>query len=151
MNKCLVPHNNSFVSRFFNDPYDLLFRDFFETDSFFDSMFEKRLSYPVDIKENTNGIEFDIAVVGLDKKNIKIEINDNTLSVSYTKEEETNDSEKNKSNFLYKGITNKSFSMAWRISNKFDLSKLTANLDKGLLKILIPLSPVNKPKEIEII
>jgi len=152
MNYLIPKTNNSFISRFFNDPTDLLFRDFFETESFFDSMFQRnKLSYPVDIKETKEGLEFDVAVVGLDKKDIKIEVKDNnTLSISYTKEDNKEDKKENE-DYLYKGITSKAFNLAWRINSKFDLTKLNAKLDKGLLKISIPLAPESKPKEIEII
>ena len=146
----LIPNSNqnSIISRFFNDPTDLLFRDFFDSGSFFDSMFEKtNLNYPVDIKETKDSLEFDVAVVGLDKKDIKIEVkDDNTLYLSYTK----NNTDEKKEDYLYKGITNKSFNMAWRINSKFDLSKLEAKLDKGLLKLLVPVLPEKEPKFIEI-
>lgn len=145
----LIPNSNhnSFISRFFNDPTDLLFRDFFERESVFDSMFERpKLSYPVDIKETKNGLEFDVAVVGLDKKDIKIEIkDDNTLYLSYVKEKTEEEED-----YLYKGITNKAFNLAWKINSKFDLNKLEAKLDKGLLKISVPLAPKKESKEIEI-
>jgi len=143
----LIPR--SFVSRFLSDPTDLLFRDFFDTDNVFSTMLERKVSYPVDIKETNKGLEFDIAVVGLDKKDIKIEIKDsNTLSISYNKNKELHGCETE--DYIYKGITNKSFNMAWRINSKFDLTKLEAKLDRGLLKLLVPISPEKEPKFIEI-
>lgn len=143
----LVPR--SFVSRFFNDPSDLLFRDFFDSDGFFDSIFERKFNYPMDVKETDQGIEFHIAVVGLDKKDIKIEVRDgNILSVSYDKK--ATESNEKKDNYLYKGITNRSFNFAWKVNNKFDLTKLTAKLEKGLLKIIVPVLPERAPTLIEI-
>jgi HSP20 family protein len=147
----LIPSNSKFVSRFLNDPFDLLFKDFFDSSSGFYSLFEiEKIGYPVDLKESSKGLEFDIAVIGLDKKDIKIEIQDgNILSIIYEKAKEIpkiNESE----TYLYKGITNKSFNMSWRISPKFDLSKLDAKLEKGLLKILVPISPEKESKAIEI-
>jgi hypothetical protein len=69
------------------------------------------------------------------------------LSVSHINKEET---EKESNKCAYRGITRKSFSHAWRINDKFDLSKTQAELDKGLLKITVPLAPEKKPKEIEV-
>jgi len=120
-------------------------------DSVFDSIFENKVNYPVDIKENDKELELDIAVVGLDKKDIKIEIkNGDILSISYNKKKELQGSETEKNNYIYNGITHKSFNMAWKISNKFDLTKIEAKLEKGLLKFLVPVSPNSEPKFIEI-
>jgi HSP20 family protein len=141
----LIPR--TFVSQFLNDPSDLLFKDFFDHDSMFETFFERKISYPVDIKETDNTLEFDVAVVGLEKNDIKIEVKDsNTLAISYNKPrcESINDK------YLYRGITQRSFDMAWRISSKFDLTKLSAKLDKGLLKIVVPIAPEKEAKNIEI-
>ena len=145
-------HNSNLVSRFFDDPFDLLYKDFFDTNKGFYSFFDiEKISYPVDIKETDNSIEFDIAVVGLDKKDIKIEVKDNDmLCISYEKKKELHGCENPNEKYLYKGITSKSFNMAWRIGNKFDLSKLDAKMDKGMLKINIPIAPEKQAKFIEI-
>ena len=39
---------------------------------------------------------------------------------------------------------------AWKIANKYDLSKLKASLDKGLLKLEVPFANLKEPKRIEI-
>ena len=64
-------------------PTDLLFRNFFETDSFFKSFTDTKPNYPVDIYTTDDGLIFDIAVVGLEKKDIKIEatLNNGLLSI----------------------------------------------------------------------
>jgi len=135
-----------FSSNLFNDPTDLLFKDFFNTDSIFDSVIDKKLSYPVDIRETDNGLRIEIAAIGLDKEDIKIETKDgNVIQVSHEKSKE-----KEGNHRLYSGISRKSFNLAWKISPKFDLSKISANLDKGLLSIDIPVAPEKKPKLIDI-
>jgi HSP20 family molecular chaperone IbpA len=40
--------------------------------------------------------------------------------------------------------------LSWKISVKFDLSKLEAKLDKGLLVLDIPYAESKKPKQIVI-
>jgi len=124
---------------------DVFFKDFFG-DNFFNSLPSlKKIDYPVDIYETTNGLEIDIAAIGLDRPDIKIDIKDDVLSVSHIKETKTNDD-----NYAYRGITQKSFNLAWRINEKFDLSKTNATLEKGLLKISIPIAPEKKSKQIEV-
>jgi HSP20 family molecular chaperone IbpA len=131
------------------EPFDLLFRNFFDTDSFFMPAIESKPKYPVDIYESEDGLQLDIAVVGLDENDINIEITDgDTLIVSYQKEVDT--SEKDDQKYIHHGISKKSFSFGWRISNKFDLSKIEATVEKGLLNIYIPCAEEAKPRSIRI-
>ena len=143
---------SNILTRFFNDPTDILFRDFFDSNSVFNSLFDiEKINYPVDIKENENGLELDVAVVGIDKKDIIIQIKDeNILSISYDKKSANESKMTEKDQYIYKGITNKAFNMAWKINSKFDLTKLEAKIDKGMLKISIPISPEKESKFIEI-
>ena len=131
------------ASSFFDNVF---FKDFFG-DGFFNSLPTlKKIDYPVDIRETKEGLIFDIAAIGLDKSDIKIDIKDDVISLSHNKKEEIKDND----NYAYRGITQKSFNFAWRINDKFDLTKTTAVLERGLLKITIPLAPEKTPKEIQI-
>lgn len=131
------------------DPFAIMFRNFFDNDSFFSPLAESKPKYPVDIYENENGLQFDVAVVGLDEKDINIEVTEgNTLRISYKKEVDT--SETDDQNYFHQGIAKRSFSFGWRIANKYDISKINATVDKGLLNISIPCSDEIKPKSIQI-
>lgn len=139
----LVPQ----TTRSLLDEADLLFRDLFNTNGLFQDIWSKpkpTISYPLDVKETGDGLEIDVAAVGLEKKDIDIEIKEgNILCISHQ-------SLKNADVYIYKGITNKSFNLAWKISSKFDLSKINAKLDKGLLQIRIPVSPEKETKKVEV-
>jgi len=137
----LITRNRD-VPALFND---LFFRDFFGDDFFSPLPALKKIDYPVDIYETNEGLNLDIAAIGLDKPDVKIDIRDDVLTVSHQKE--TNDKDEN---YAYRGITQKSFKLAWRINEKFDLTKTKANLEKGLLKIIIPIAPEQKAREIEV-
>lgn len=127
---------------------DVFFKDFFGEESFFNPLpLLKKIDYPVDIYETDEGLVLDIAAIGLDKKDIKIDIKDQIISVEHKKEKTA---KKDEDKYAYRGITQKSFSLAWKINDKFDLTKAKANLDKGLLRIIIPLAPEKKPTQIEI-
>jgi HSP20 family protein len=126
------------------DPFDLLWKNIFDNNSKFSTLVDK-INYPVDIYEENNGITFELAVVGLDKEDIQIQVQGENLRIKYEKpkqdEERVN---------IYKGIARRSFDLEWKVSSKFDLSKLEASLEKGLLTIFVPLSEERKPKMIEI-
>lgn len=126
------------------DPFDLLWKNIFDGTSNFSTLVDK-ISYPVDIYEEDNGITFELAVVGLDKEDIQIEVQADNLRIKYEKPKDAKERL-----HVYKGIARRSFDLAWKVSSKFDLSKLEASLDKGLLTIFVPLSEERKPKMIEI-
>jgi HSP20 family molecular chaperone IbpA len=107
--------------------------------------FQEKINYPVDIYETENGLCFELAVVGLDKEDLEIQVEGDTLRVSH---ENKNDNEI--VNYIARGIARRSFDLAWKVASKFELSKLTAKLDKGLLIIDIPYAESKAPKKISI-
>ena len=126
------------------DPFDLVWRDLFEANSRFSAITQK-VTHPLDIYETPEGIRFEVAVVGLDSKDIDIQIDGDQLRIKYEKPQlEYEDS------IIYKGIKKSSFDLTWKISTKFDLSQLKAALDKGLLTLDIPIAEGKAIRKIEI-
>ena len=62
------------------DPFDLLWRDLFENNSRFSAITQK-VTHPVDIYETPEGIKFEVAAVGLDSKDIDIQIDGDQLRI----------------------------------------------------------------------
>jgi len=133
-----------FAAHFGIDPFDIIWKNFFDANSTFNT-FESKINYPVDILETENGLRFELAVVGLSETDLDIQVDGETLRISYSKPE----TEEIKS-YLQKGIAKRSFDLAWKIASKFDLTKLNASLDKGLLIIDIPYAAEKAPRKIEI-
>ena len=126
------------------DPFDLLWRDLFENNSRFSAITQK-VTHPVDIYETPEGIRFEVAAVGIDSKDIEIQIDNDQLRIKYEKaQSEYEDSA------IYRGIKRSSFDLTWKISTKFDLSKLSAEMDKGLLILTIPIAEGKAIRKIEI-
>ena len=82
----------------------------------------------------------------MDYEDIDIEVQGDVLRIKYAKAKE----DEPITNFIHKGIARRSFDLAWKIASKFDLTSLEATIDKGLLKIEIPLSDESIPKKIQI-
>jgi len=118
------------------EPWDILFKDLFNRNSFFLPVMESKTSYPVDIRETDKGLLFDIAVAGIDKKDINIDECDGVLTISYNKNEDMSEGETEQ--FIHRSIARRSFNFAWKISDKFNLKKIEAGMDKGILTILVP-------------
>jgi HSP20 family molecular chaperone IbpA len=128
------------------DPFDLLWRDLFETNSRFAAITQK-VTHPVDIFETEDGIRFEVAAVGLNQDDIDIIVEGDQLRITYEKPNSTVEYDQL---VIYKGIKRSSFNLTWKIATKFDLSKLSASLDKGLLTLDIPVGEGKAVRKIEI-
>ena len=126
------------------DPFDLLWRDLFDTQSHFSAITQK-VTHPVDIFETEDGIRFEVAAVGIHEDDINVLVEDDQLRITYERPNYANQETP-----IYKGIKRSSFNITWKISTKFDLSKLEASLDKGLLSITIPLAEGKAIRQIQI-
>jgi len=127
------------------DPFDIVWKNFFDTNSNFNTINQK-ISYPVDIYETETGLRFELAVVGLTESDLDIQVEGDTLRVKHEK----SDVGEFSTRYLQKGITRRSFDLAWKVASKFDLSNLEATLDKGLLILNVPYAAEKAPKKVEI-
>jgi len=125
------------------DPFDIVWKNFFDTNAQFNT-FEQKINYPVDIYETEKGLCFELAVVGLDKSDIDIQVEGDTLRIKHEKPEHHIEK------YLQRGIAKRSFDLAWKVALKFNLTHLEARLDKGLLIIDIPYADEQAPKKIKI-
>ena len=133
------------LTHFGLSPFDILIKDFFNTDTEFRPAHQTKINHPVDIYEAKGGINIDIACVGLTKKDIEITVEGDILKVEYNK-----DKSKNDETYVHRNIAKRSFNLGWRISRRFDLNKLNAKLENGLLHLFAPLTEDNKPKTVTI-
>lgn len=125
-------------------PFDLLFRNFFDSNTSFLPATEAKISHPVDIYESSVGLHFEIACTGLTKEDVTINVEGDILKVSYEKKDE------DRTKYIHKGIRRSSFNLGYKISSKFNLGKAEAEMENGLLKIYIPFAEEAKPKTLVI-
>jgi HSP20 family protein len=126
------------------DPLDIVWKNFFDGHSNFNTL-QQKINYPVDIYETEKGLRFELAVVGLEKSDLDITVDGDTLRVSYEKAEE-----EEQVHYIQRGIARRSFDLAWKVASKFNLNKLNAEMDKGLLVIDVPYTESKEPKKITI-
>ena len=126
-------------------PFDILIKDFFNTDTEFRPAHQTKINHPVDIYEANDGLNIDIACVGLTKKDIEITVEGDILKVEYNRDKSKKDEA-----YVHRNIAKRSFNLGWRISRRFDLTKLNAKLELGLLQLSAPLTEDNKPKTVTI-
>lgn len=133
-----------------HDPFDILFRDFFNSNANFNTLNEVKHPHPVDIFEDPQGLHFEIACTGLSKEDINIDIEGDILKVSYSrpKGDDTPDSEDR--TYLAKSIARRSFNLGYKVATRFDLIQATASMQAGLLHISIPFAEASKPRSLKI-
>jgi len=127
------------------DPFDIVWKNFLNSNSTF-STFQEKINYPVDIYETETGLRFELAVVGLDKPDIDILVESDVLRITHDKQI----TEEIDHLYITKGIAKRSFDLAWKIASKFNLAKLDAKMDKGLLILDIPYAEEKAPKKVTI-
>ena len=134
------------MTHFTLTPFDILVKNFFEQDSQFDKVNHRAVNHPVDIWEDKEGLTLEVACVGLNKSDVDVDIEDDMLKVSYNKQEGSNES----AHYHYRGVKKSSFDLGWIIARRFDLTKAKAEMENGLLKVLVPFSKAAKPKSLKI-
>ena len=127
------------------DPFDIVWKNFLNSNSTFNTFQYEKINYPVDIYEIETGLRFELAVVGLDKSDIDILVESDVLRITHDRKTEELDRA-----YITKGIAKRSFDLAWKIASKFNLAKLDAKMDKGLLIIDIPYAEEKAPKRVTI-
>ena len=133
------------LTHFGTSPFDILFKDFFKTEEHYAPFNQIKVNHPVDIYEAEEGLNIDIACVGLTKKDIDLTIEGDILRVEYKKDSGSNENE-----YIQRNIAKRAFNFGWRISRRFDLGLLEAKLENGLLHLFAPLADEAKPKTVTI-
>jgi len=137
----------TFISERHLSPFDLLFKDFFRSELNFQPAIEAKISHPVDIYENKDGLHFEVACTGLSKSDVELNIEGDILKISYTK---STPEDSDEVNYLHKGIARRSFNLGYKVASKFHLALAEAEMENGLLKIYIPFAEEAKPKTLSI-
>ena len=128
-------------------PFDILFRNFFNSDLGYRPAVETRIPHPLDIYYTNEGLHFEIACTGLAKKDIDIQIEGNEIRFKYEKPK--TDSELPEG-YIYNGLSRKSFNLGYKIAPKFSLTEAQAEMEHGLLKVFIPIADEAKPTTLKI-
>ena len=126
----------SLFDHFFNnDLFDWSNRNFSDTNTTLPS---------VNIKESGEEFEVEMAAPGFSKKDFKIELNHDLLTISSEKKMENETKEGQK--FTRREYSYQSFSRTFTLPNTANGEKISAKYDDGILKVHIPKKEEAKPK-----
>jgi HSP20 family molecular chaperone IbpA len=118
-------------------PFDILVRNFFDSDSLYNPIHSAKLKHPIDVFEDKDGLHLDVACTGLTKDDISLDIEGDILKVGYNKEDTD---ETPGRDYYYQGIAKRSFNFGYKVAPRFNLSKAEAEMENGLLNITVPYS-----------
>lgn len=135
----------------FSNRYPTLFDRFFENDLFDWSnrnFSATNTTVPaVNIKEDEEKFEVAIAAPGFDKKDFKLELNNDVLTIS--SEKEVQNELKNNEQYSKQEFSYQSFSRSFTLPNTVHNEKISAKYDKGILYVRIPKREEAKPKPVK--
>lgn len=133
------------LSRFNN--YPSVFDNWFDNDLFGwadNSQMAKATMPSVNIKENADAFKVEMAVPGFDKKDFKINLDHNVLTISSEKKVE-NEDKKNEC-FTRREYCYQSFSRSFTLPDAANGDKISAKYENGILNVEIPKREEAKPK-----
>lgn len=100
----------------------------------------------VNIKENEEGFEVEMAIPGMDKGDFKIELNQDVLTISSEKKVENE--VKEGEHFTRREFSYQSFSRSFTLPNTVDNEKINAKYENGILSVAIPKREEARPKPV---
>jgi HSP20 family protein len=112
-------------------------------DDFLPLFSQRNNSVAVNIREDEKKFTIDLAVPGIDKKDLKIEINEDIISVS---SENKNEKEETHDGFKRKEFSYSSFCRSFYLPENVDKNKVEANYKDGVLSVVLPKETEEKAK-----
>ncbi|WP_205511343.1 Hsp20/alpha crystallin family protein [Longitalea arenae] len=102
---------------------------------------------PVNIYEAAGGFHLEVSVPGINKEDIKVNVDKGLLTISYEKKEEGR-SEDIKT--VRREFSQRSFKRSFTVADQIDADAIQAKYENGILKLFLPKKEVVKdtPKQV---
>ena len=126
------------------DRMNRLFRESYGPEGREESLTTTSFAPPVDVYEDEHNVSLKIEVPGIDEKDIDVRIENNVLTVHGERKFEKEE------NFRRVERQYGSFTRTFTLPTTVDAEKVSANYDKGILKISLPKKAEAKPKQIKV-
>jgi len=129
------------------DRVNRIFRESYGPEGTEEVLTTSNFAPPVDVYEDEHNITLKIEVPGIDQKDIDVSIQNNTLTVRGQRGFEKDEKEEN-----FHRVERKygSFTRSFTLPNSVDPEQVSANYDKGVLKISLAKKAEAKPKQIKV-
>ena len=140
----LVRYNNRFP-RFFDDFFTKDLDRFFEGDT-------ANAHLPaVNVKEDENGFQVEVAVPGFKKEDFKVELDQDVLTIA-SEQEDQHEEKDEQGNYVKREFRHQSFKRSFRLpEHVVDGDKIEARYEAGILYLTLPKREEVKPKPARLI
>jgi HSP20 family protein len=129
------------------DRINRVFRDSYTGGDRDESLTTSSFAPAVDVYEDEHKVTLKIEVPGIEEKDIDVRVENNTLTVHGERKIEKEEKEEN-----YRRVERQygSFTRTFTLPQTVDTENVSANYDKGVLKISLPKKAEAKPKQIKV-
>jgi len=129
------------------DRMNRLFRESYGPEGREESLTTSTFAPPVDVYEDEHNVTLKIEVPGIDEKDIDVRVENNVLTVHGERKFEKEEKEEN-----FRRVERQygSFTRTFTLPTTVDAEKVSANYEKGILKITLPKKAEAKPKQIKV-
>src|SRR5262252_1132115 len=129
------------------DRMNRLFRDSYGPEGREETLTTANFAPPVDVYEDEHNVTLKIEGPGIEEKDIDVRIENNTLTVHGERKIEKEEKEEN-----YRRVERQygSFTRTFTLPQTVDTEHVSANYEKGVLKITLPKKAEAKPKQIKV-
>lgn len=135
MSKCIQPQLLTIMDDFFNDMYPAKITR------------GRMTTIPaVNVTEHNNRYEIKLFIPGLDPKEIKIQLVDKTLHISYSHDQDQH----TEGNLIREEYSHSSFERSLQLPKDVDATSIKAKSAQGVLSIIVMKTPDVQPKTVEI-
>jgi len=133
--------NGNMPATTFSGLVDKIFQN--NLDRFFDDNFwgfrglDRSTGVPVNIKDTGKSYELDLVAPGMQKQDFKVNLNGDTLTVSYEHSEQDRRQSEDEG-WLREEYRKQSFSRSFTLDDSLDPNKITARYSDGILHLSVP-------------
>jgi len=124
-----------------------LFRESYGPEGREESLTSTTFAPPADVYEDEHNVTLKLEVPGIDEKDIDVRIENNVLTVHGERKFEKDEKEEN-----FRRVERQygSFTRTFTLPTTVDAEHVSANYEKGILKIALPKKAEAKPKQIKV-
>jgi HSP20 family protein len=102
---------------------------------------------PVNIYEAANGFNLEVSVPGINKEDLKVNVDKGLLTISYEKKEEGKTEDQKT---VRREFSRRSFKRTFTVNDTVDVENIQAKYENGVLKLFLPKKEQQKdsPKQV---
>jgi HSP20 family protein len=105
-------------------------------------------SNDLEVYETDDSVVVKAAVPGIPEKDVEVTVEGNILTINASYEE--SEEEKNEKKTIYKSSRRTSFNYSTSLPRTVDSTKANAEVENGVVKVIVPKTEEVKPKKIEV-